>query len=151
LGLDAPREGNVSGGAVPTAGCTTQAANAGALSQALSSAKPGARICVTQNLPDTRLTITSGGASGQPVSVLGGGHTVVKGITVQASNVVVDGFQALNAAAPGIEITGDNITVRNNTVKHPTGDDFDGLRFFGNFTDRGCSRRCCVSSPVSPT
>jgi hypothetical protein len=119
--------------AAPTpTGCTTRAASAAALTQALSSARPSARICLTQNLPDTRLTITTGGGTGQPVTVLGDGHTVVKGITVEASNVVVDGFQVLGAEAPGIELTGNNITARNNTVNHPTGGDYDGLRFFGN-------------------
>jgi hypothetical protein len=38
----------------------------------------------------------------------------------------------LDAKAPGIQLIGNGITVRNNTVKRPTGGDHDGLRFFGN-------------------
>jgi hypothetical protein len=103
-----------------------------ALSRALSGAAAGARICVTGNLGSARLEIRKGGSVQAPLQVIGTGRTTVKGITVEADNVVVDGFQVLNAAAPGIEIKGNNITVRNNTVKHPTGGDYDGLRFFGN-------------------
>src|SRR5579884_428729 len=126
-------EGGPPGAGVPArASCTAQAATAAALTQALAAAGPGARICVTGDLPATRLQITRGGAARAPLTVLGSGKTVVKGITVRASYVVVEGFQVLNAAAPGIEISGNNITVRNNTVDHPTGGDFDGLRFFGN-------------------
>jgi hypothetical protein len=64
--------------------------------------------------------------------VIGTGQTVVKGITVKDDNVMVTGFQVLGAQAPGIEITGNNIAIFNNVVKHPTGGDFDGIRFFGN-------------------
>jgi len=39
---------------------------------------------------------------------------------VDASNVVVGGFSAVNPQAPASRLTGNNITVRNNTVKHPT-------------------------------
>ncbi|WP_084216273.1 right-handed parallel beta-helix repeat-containing protein [Pseudonocardia spinosispora] len=113
--------------------CTKQVATPDALSQALSSAAGGDRICVTADLASTRLTVTKGGPSpAQPVTVVGNGKTVVKGITVKASNVTVDGFQVVGASAPGIEISGKYITVQNNTVKHPTGGDFDGLRFFGD-------------------
>lgn len=116
-------------------GCTAQVHNASDLSQALSGAGGGgpARLCVVGDLAGTRLTVTKGGANADtPVMLIGNGHTVVKGITVKANNVLVTGFQVLGAAAPGIEISGTNIGVYNNTVKHPTGGDFDGMRFFGD-------------------
>ncbi len=45
--------------------------------------------------------------------------------------MVVDGFTVTNAPAPAIQLTGSDITVRNNVVTHPTGGDRDGIRFFG--------------------
>jgi hypothetical protein len=33
--------------------------------------------------------------------------------------------------APGLWLKGSDITAENNVVRHPTGDDFDGIRFFG--------------------
>jgi hypothetical protein len=101
------------------------------VSQAVANAAAGARICVTGDV-GTRLEIKKGGTAQAPITIVGDGRSVAKGITVDASNVVVEGFQVLGAEAPGIEITGNGITVRNNTVVHPTGGDFDGLRFFGS-------------------
>lgn len=110
--------------------CTKKVDGPG-LGQAIKGASPGDRICVTGDSAD-RLEITKGGSEQAPIVIIGNGRTSVKGITVKADNVVVDGFQVLDAQAPGIELTGNNITAQNNTVKHPTGGDFDGLRFFGN-------------------
>ena len=114
------------------AGCTRKVASGAALTQALSSAKAGDKICATSAMSGSRLTISRGGAVGAPVQVIGTGSTVVEGITVRASNVVVSGFSVQGAKAPGIELSGNNITASNNTVKHPTGGDYDGLRFFGS-------------------
>jgi hypothetical protein len=126
-------QGGPPGAGIPDQGnCTTQVTDGAGLSQAITGARPGDRICITGDLGTVRLEIGRGGTEQAPLAIIGNGQTVVKGITVQASNVLVDGFQVLNAQAPGIEITGNNITIRNNTVKHPTGGDFDGLRFFGN-------------------
>jgi hypothetical protein len=122
---------------VPAGGrlsCAVRVTSAAQLSQALGRA-PGAgqAVCVTADLAGTRLTVDRGGPSpDRPLVVLGTGRTVVKGVTVRASNVAVSGFQVLGASAPGIEITGNNITIANNTVRHPTGGDYDGLRFFGS-------------------
>jgi hypothetical protein len=110
--------------------CTKQVDGAG-LAQAVGAAAPGDRICVTGNSPN-RLEITKGGSDQAPITVVGDGNASVKGITVKTNNVVVDGFQVVGAQAPGIELTGNNLTAQNNTVKHPTGGDFDGMRFFGN-------------------
>ncbi|MFF7987058.1 right-handed parallel beta-helix repeat-containing protein [Streptomyces sp. NPDC007901] len=50
-------------------------------------------------------------------------------MTVEADHVVVEGYTLDRPTAPGIEITGHDITVENNTVTRPPGG--DGLRFFG--------------------
>jgi len=47
-------------------------------------------------------------------------------------DVVVKGFSVIDGKAPGIWMKGIDITVENNTVRHPSGDDYDGLRFFGD-------------------
>jgi hypothetical protein len=112
--------------------CGKQVTDAAGLNQALSSAQGGERICVKGNLGSVRLEIKKGGTNGAPITITGDGNTVVKGITISASNVVIEGFQVLNAAAPGIQIQGNGVTVQDNTVKHPSGGDYDGLRFFGN-------------------
>jgi hypothetical protein len=114
------------------AGCATRATTATALTQALADAKPGEKICAVGNMASTRLTISRGGTPSAPLQVIGSGSTPINGITVEASNVVVSGFSSVGAKAPGIELTGNNITVSHNTVKHPVGGDYDGLRFFGN-------------------
>lgn len=117
-------------------GCNAQVGNSQQLAAALSASRSGntpTRICVTGSLADTRLSVTTSGASvDAPVMVIGNGQTPVKGITVKANNVLVTGFQVIGAKAPGIEITGNNIGIFNNTVKHPVGGDYDGVRFFGS-------------------
>ncbi|HEY0576013.1 MAG TPA: right-handed parallel beta-helix repeat-containing protein [Pseudonocardia sp.] len=114
------------------ANCTKRVADGGGLQQAIGSAAPGQKICAVGNMGGTRLQVNRSGTANAPIMVIGNGSTPVKGITVEASNVVVAGFSAVNPQAPGIEMSGNNITVRNNTVKHPTGGDYDGLRFFGS-------------------
>jgi hypothetical protein len=114
------------------ANCTKRVSSAASFQQAVAAAAPGQKICATGNMGGSRLQVSRSGTPAAPITVIGNGSTPVKGITVDGSNVVVAGFSAVNAEAPGIELTGNNITVRNNTVKHPTGGDFDGLRFFGS-------------------
>ena len=114
------------------ANCTKRVSDGASLQQALAAASPGQKICAVGNMGNARLQVNKSGTPGNPITVIGNGSTPVKGITVDASNVVVGGFSAVNPQAPGIELTGNNITVRNNTVKHPTGGDYDGLRFFGS-------------------
>ncbi|HTF47516.1 MAG TPA: right-handed parallel beta-helix repeat-containing protein [Pseudonocardia sp.] len=114
------------------ANCTKRVGDGGSLQQAIGSAAPGQKICAVGNMGATRLQVNRSGTPNAPIMIVGNGSTPVKGITVDASNVVVAGFSAVNPQAPGIELTGNNITVRNNTVKHPTGGDYDGLRFFGS-------------------
>ncbi|WP_245607281.1 right-handed parallel beta-helix repeat-containing protein [Pseudonocardia spinosispora] len=120
------------GGTVSLVNCTKQVTSGAALTQAISAAKAGDKICATGNMGASRLTVSKGGTATNPVQIVGNGTTAIKGITIDASNVVVSGFTSIGPKAPGIELTGNNITVSNNTVKHPTGGDYDGLRFFGN-------------------
>lgn len=119
-------------GVLSLANCTKRVGDGSSLNQAVASASPGQKICAIGNVGGGRLEITRSGTANAPITVVGNGSTVVKGITVKASNVVVAGFSAVGAQAPGIEMTGNNITMRNNKVDHPTGGDYDGMRFFGN-------------------
>ncbi|MBC2868573.1 right-handed parallel beta-helix repeat-containing protein [Streptomyces mexicanus] len=93
-----------------------------------------------------RLVVTHGGTAAHPAVYDGHGRRI-DGITVEASHVVVENYRVTRPEAPGIDITGDDITVRNNTVTSPHGHDGDGIRFFGNHlkiqhnTVRGASNR----------
>ncbi|OLZ68979.1 hypothetical protein AV521_19620 [Streptomyces sp. IMTB 2501] len=78
-----------------------------------------------------RLVVTHGGTTAHPAVYDGHGRTVA-GITVEANHVIVENYRVTRPKAPGIEITGDDITVRNNTVTSPHGGDGDGMRFFGD-------------------
>jgi hypothetical protein len=95
------------------------------------SAEPGDVVCIDKTTPGKRLRITKGGTAGKPVTYAGNGQAV-DGITIEADNVIVDGYVMNGPPAPGVEMTGDNITLRNNTITGPHGGDGDGLRFFGN-------------------
>ena len=113
-------------------GCTTIATDGDRMRDALAKASPGERLCVLGTLGNSRLTIARSGTAARPITIVGDGHTVVRGITVRGNNVVVDGINSIRGWAPGIELTGNNITLRNNTSITPRGDDDDGLRFYGN-------------------
>jgi hypothetical protein len=126
-----PRAGSSASTDTQLVSCTKRVSSAASLTQALSSAGAGDKICATGDMSTSRLSIDKGGTASSPLRVVGSGSTVVKGITVTANNVLVSGFSVVGAKAPGIELKGSNITASNNTVKHPTGGDADGLRFFG--------------------
>ena len=133
-GPDAPSAPGSARGAQPEslpADCTARVVEQAALQRALLEAKPGARVCVTGDLGEARLDLSQSGAPGRPIEVFGDGHTTVGGITINADHVAVRGFTSVGGAAPGIWLKGTDITVENNTVRHPSGDDFDGIRFFG--------------------
>ncbi|MGW6279779.1 right-handed parallel beta-helix repeat-containing protein [Kribbella sp. NPDC055071] len=78
-----------------------------------------------------RLEITRGGTPTKPL-VYDGHGKAVDGITVDASNVVVQNYKIDKAEAPSVEVTGNHITVQKLTITNPKGGDGDGLRFFGN-------------------
>lgn len=92
------------------------------------------RVVCLSGTSDGRLTITRGGTIDAPVIYSGGGTATVRGINVEASNVIVQGFISTHASSMGAKLLGDNITFQDNTIVHPvnTGDDTDGIRFFGN-------------------
>jgi parallel beta helix pectate lyase-like protein len=119
-------------GVMSLADCDKRVSDGASLNQAIASASPGQKICAIGNMGGSRLEVTRSGTASAPITVIGNGSTVVKGITVKASNVVVGGLSVVGAQAPGIEMTGNNITMRNNKVGHTTGGDYDGMRFFGN-------------------
>jgi hypothetical protein len=112
-------------------GCTTTATDPDSLRAALDAAKPGTRLCVLGIMGHTRLSLTRSGTAEAPIEVLGDGHTVVRGITIAGDHIRVEGINSLRAFAPGVELTGNDITLRNCTSISPRGDDNDGLRFFG--------------------
>lgn len=109
--------------------CTVNATSA----SQVKSAKPGDTVCLTGNdVAGTQLTITVSGSESSPIMITGDGNTTVKGIRVNANNVIVQGFKVIGAAAPGAQLKGNNITLQDTTIDHPTGGDYDGIRFFGN-------------------
>jgi hypothetical protein len=128
-GADICRPGAVRPVREPTA-CSSWV-EARAVNDAVAKAKAGDRICVRGKVA-RRMTIERSGEPGKPIQVLGTGDTSVGGIRIKANHVVVDGFLVPDASAPGILMQGEGITVRNNVVQRPTGDDHDGLRFFGS-------------------
>jgi hypothetical protein len=112
-----------------TTACTKQVNGAG-LQAAVDAAKPGDRICASGTSP-ARLKVTRSGTPAAPILVLGDGRTTVKGLTIDANNVTVGGLNLTNPTAPGVEMSGNGITLVNNTIASPRGDDGDGIRFFG--------------------
>jgi hypothetical protein len=98
--------------------------------------KPGDTVCFTaqNSSSDSPLTITTGGTADQPVTYAATGTVTVRGIDVEASNVVVEGFTSVHGNSMGAKLDGNNIVFQDNNVSSPvyTGDDADGIRFFGN-------------------
>ena len=90
-------------------------------------------ICISGKLAH-RLQITVGGSPEAPIVFAGDGDTEVPGITVEADNVVVEGFVSDGANSNGIWSSGSGVTIQDNTITHVrwTGDDMDGIGFFGD-------------------
>ena len=95
--------------------------------------QPGDMICFSGAL-DHSLKITVGGTPGAPIVYTGGNNTKVPGIRVEADNVVVQGFVSDDADSTGIWAKGSGVTIQDNTITHVrwTGQDLDGIRFFGD-------------------
>ncbi|MDT3397265.1 right-handed parallel beta-helix repeat-containing protein [Streptomyces sp. B1866] len=111
----------------PSAACTRHMAAPGDAG----AARPGDVVCLDRDLSADRLVITRGGTRDKPVTYTGGGATV-GGITVEADHVVVEGYRVDRPHAPGVELTGQDITLRDTVVSRPRGGDGDGIRFFGD-------------------
>ena len=108
--------------------CTVNAA-----ADSLPPVKPGDVVCLSGTSPSP-LTIRGGGTPDQPVVYSGGGTATVGGIDVESSNVVVQGFISDHADSMGAKLLGGNIVFQDNLITHPvySGDDTDGIRFFGD-------------------
>jgi parallel beta helix pectate lyase-like protein len=100
------------------------------LQAAVDAAVPGDRICARGSYGD-RLKVTRSGTAAAPIQIVGDGQGTVKGIAIKADHVIVRGFNVADPPAPGIEMTGDDIVLLNNSVSSPRGGDGDGIRFFG--------------------
>jgi hypothetical protein len=114
------------------ANCTQQVSGSAGLQQALGSVGPGDTVCLAGDLGNVRLTVDRGGSADSPIIIRGDGRTVTKGISVEADNVIVDGFVAQEPEAPGVALKGGNITLRNTTINSPRQGDGDGIRFWGS-------------------
>jgi hypothetical protein len=114
------------------ASCGVTVIDGTGMQQAMNTAGPGAMICVTGNVSDTRLVVHQSGTAQQPIKIQGDGKTLVKGISVDGNYVTVSGINAVNPAAPGISLHGNFITLENSTSISPRGDDGDALRFWGS-------------------
>ena len=94
---------------------------------------PGDMICYSGRLDDM-LNITVGGTPEAPIVYAGDGATEVPGIRVEADDVVVEGFVSAGGDSTGIWSSGSRVTIQDNIITQVrwTGDDVDGIRFFGD-------------------
>jgi hypothetical protein len=113
-------------------GCTAVVTDAVSMAAATDSALPGDTICVRGTIADKRLVIKKSGNQGAPIKIVGDGQAVVHGISVDGDYVSISGLNSVNPNAPGISLSGNNITLENSTSISPRGDDGDALRFWGN-------------------
>lgn len=139
--------------------CTVNATNA----SQVNSARAGDTVCFSgASLAGSRLNITASGTEGAPIIVTGDGNTTVKGIRINANNVVVQGFNVIGAAAPGVQLKGNNLTLQNTKIDHPVGGDHDGIRYFGdgikilhnhisNITNTGGAHADCMQTFATTT
>lgn len=112
----------------PGADCTTEAADAPALIEAVAEVQPGAVVCVgtratdddvdTAGLADADLSVTRGGTADEPVTARGNGATV-RSVTVEADHVVIEDFVV--ADGEGIRLSGTGLLARGNTVRGAQG------------------------------
>ncbi|MBO0849692.1 MAG: hypothetical protein J2P20_09535 [Pseudonocardia sp.] len=120
------------GTAQPLTDCTKEAGDGAAMAAATAQANPGDRICLRGDMGAQHLELRRSGTPDRPIVILGGGQATTKGVTVEASNVVIDGVIANQPDAPGWSLHGNNITMSNSGSFSPRGDDGDGLRFWGS-------------------
>lgn len=115
---------------VPT-GCTHTVTDTDVMARVMDAAGPGERICLLGDLHAKRLVLNRSGTPDQPIELVGDGHTILRGITVHASNIKISWVNVVRPRGPGIYLNGNNNTLLHNTVLSPRGEDGDGLRFFG--------------------
>ncbi|HZZ51550.1 MAG TPA: right-handed parallel beta-helix repeat-containing protein [Pseudonocardia sp.] len=107
----------------PPTDCTRTPATEADLWQLIATVEPGDRVCLLRHVsPDSILSLTRSGTADKPI-VLESDGTRIAGLEIDASNVVVQGFNI--SRGTGIEAQGDNIILRDNDVR----DAFDdGIR-----------------------
>lgn len=93
---------------------------------------PGDVICLGDM--EQPLDITVGGTPTAPVTYSGTGTTRVPGIHAEADNIVIQGFVSDGAKDTGIWVSGENVTVQDNTITQVkyNDNDLDAMRFFGD-------------------
>lgn len=107
----------------PPTDCTRTPASEADLWQLLAVVQPGDRVCVLKHFaPDSILSLTRSGTADSPI-VLESDGARIAGIEIDASNVVVQGFNIDRGT--GVEAQGDNIIIRDNDVRDAVD---DGIR-----------------------
>ncbi|MBO0882772.1 MAG: hypothetical protein J2P17_21050 [Mycobacterium sp.] len=113
-------------------GCTTTIRRSSQLAAVMHAAGPGNRICIVGDLSNERLVVENSGIESARIEIVGDGRTTVRGITVEANNILISGINAVRPRAPRISLVGNNIILINSTSISPRGGDGDGIRFWGN-------------------
>jgi hypothetical protein len=115
-------------GSSPAGACTVEATV-----DSVPEVRAGDVVCLS-GTSTSPLTITTSGTADSPITFVGGGSAKVRGIDVEANDVVVQGFVSAKGDSMGAKLQGNDIVFRDNAISHPvnTGDDTDGIRFFGD-------------------
>jgi len=100
----------------------------------------------TATMGETRLSINRSASRISPSPCSAAARTITRGITVEASHVLIDGVRAQDPEAPGIELSGTSLTVQNSAVISPRGGDGDGIRFWVR-TSRFCGTSSRTPEP----
>lgn len=116
----------------PLTGCATTATDPASAQEALRKADPGATICIAGDMRGWHMRILYSGTAQAPIHIVGDGQTRVADMEVEADNVVIDGFTVLNGKSPEIQLTGNNITLRNTVARNPLSPGSDNIQLAGN-------------------
>ncbi|WP_051342436.1 right-handed parallel beta-helix repeat-containing protein [Pseudonocardia spinosispora] len=130
MALDFVHRGEGATRPIPVPGHCAKKVTPATIQAAVDAAKPGDRFCVFGSSKD-RIVVERTGAVQVPITITGDGRGTQAGITLDANNVTVENFNFAESA-PGMDVLGNHLTLRNNTVTHPVGEDYDGVRFFGD-------------------
>jgi parallel beta-helix repeat protein len=105
---------------------------------AITAAAPGDTLCFAGvNLANVDLTMARSGTADAPITMVSDGQTTIHQLHICASctDSTIESNTVTHATTTGIAISGQRITVRENSVSAtvPADDgDADGVRFFGN-------------------